>query len=416
MKITVIGGGTAGFYSALISAFLGNKVTLIEKEDKLGGVCVNYGCIPSKAMYHLLHSITVLQSYRKIVNTSLEELQQFAKEASNKVSKGMEYTLEDNGVEIIHAKGSYRSGKILANNESINTDKVIIATGTSSNKPTPGYEDLPFLTSDFNSAIVIGATFGGIELAWLLKSMKKEVTVVEKMDKILPSPDIDDEIRNAVYNYLRRLGIKLVLSAQAQKIEKDKVVLVNGETLKADIVFSAFGRYPAIEGFEELPHSKGLIVNEYLETPISNIFGAGDIIGTHTATEAVYGGTIASLNAFGLRKRFNTQAMPYVIYTKPEIAYAGRIEGNCVKTNVASLSRGAADKEFEGFLKLCEKDGYLVGAQAFMEDAEDVIANISVLIRLKVKLDDILDIVYPHPSYLESILEAVRSLSLKRKT
>ncbi|MBP1357520.1 MAG: NAD(P)/FAD-dependent oxidoreductase [Sulfolobus sp.] len=415
MKITVVGGGTAGFYSALISSFLGNKVTLIEKEERLGGVCVLYGCVPSKAIYHMLHSVLSLRSYGKSIDVDFHEIQKVAKEASERVSKGMEYTLEDNDVEIIHAKGSYRSGSILANNETISTDKAIIATGTTSNKPTPGYEDLPSLSKEFSSAIVIGATFGGVELAWLLRSMKKDVTVVEKMNQIFPSPDIDNEIRVAVYNYLRRIGVKFILSAEAKKIEQDKVILSDDKVISADIVFSAFGRYPALAGFEELPHSKkGLVVNEYLETPVKNILAAGDIAGTHTATEAIYGGIIAALNATGFRKHFNLEGIPYVIYTKPQIAYAGKVEGKCVKVNVAELSRSATDKESEGFLKLCIKDNYIVGAQAFMENAEDIIGTVSSLIRLKVKLEDAMDLAFPHPTYLEIISEAIRRVSLSR--
>lgn len=417
MRITVIGGGTAGFYSALISSFLGNKVTLIEKEERLGGVCVLYGCVPSKAMYHILHSILLIRNYGKNLGIDFHELQRVAKEASERVSKGMEYILQDNDVEIIHGKGSYRSGNILVNNETISTDKAIIATGTTSNKPTPGYEDLPSLSKEFSSAIIIGATFGGVELAWLLRSMKKDVIVIEKMDQILPSQDIDNEIRVAVYNYLRRMGVKFLLSAEAKKIEQDKVVLLDDKVINADIVFSAFGRYPALEGFEELPHSKkGLVVNEYLETPAKNILAAGDIAGTHTATEAIYGGTIASLNASGFRKYFNLDGIPYVIYTKPQIAYAGKIEGKCVKVNVAEITRSATDKEFEGFLKLCVKDNHIIGAQAFMENAEDIIGAISSLIRLKAKLEDAIDLVFPHPTYLEIISEAIRRIAFSGKT
>lgn len=406
MKISVVGSGPAGIYSSLELAKRGHKVILIEKEDRLGGTCVLYGCIPSKAMLNPIHLLAGMEKIgKKDIKINMEELRKLGQESSFRISKGIEYMLEDSGVEVIHGTASLRSGMLNVNNESIQTDYIVLATGTYREriKGIIYSEDLPYLNKDFNSVILIGGDVGGIEFGWMLRKLGKEVILIDKQSTLLPY--LDKDISNAITTYFEKIGIKLYLNRTVKEMKENEVILDNGERLTADVVYMTFGRKPSISGFEEVKHDPFIIVDEYLRTSVSNIFAAGDVIGTHTAHEAMYAGKIAAMNILGYKKKFNKNGIPKVIYIHPTIAYVGKMEGNCIRYNLASLPRAVTEKETDGFLKICVKDDKIVGAQAFMKDAEEVISLISLLIRLNIKISDIKDFVAPHPSYIEAVTE-----------
>ncbi|MCY0883946.1 MAG: FAD-dependent oxidoreductase, partial [Acidianus infernus] len=152
MNITIIGSGPAGIYSAIASAKLGNKVRLIEKNDKLGGTCVLYGCIPSKAMLHPLFLKYFAEETGRELNFSFSEIQKIAKNVVNRLSKGVEYMLESYGIEVIHGKAQLKGGNIQVGGQTIPSDKLIVATGTE--KPqiegTIASDDLPYLDKEFS--------------------------------------------------------------------------------------------------------------------------------------------------------------------------------------------------------------------------------------------------------------------------
>ncbi|AOL16903.1 pyridine nucleotide-disulfide oxidoreductase [Sulfolobus sp. A20] len=408
MRIGVIGSGPAGVSASLELAKRGHKVTLVEKEDRLGGTCVLYGCIPSKAMLNPIHLLTSMEKVgKRDVSFSLDELKKLGKEASSRISKGVEYLLEDNGVEVVHGNASLRSGVLNVNNESLNPDYIIIATGTYRER-TRGIiysEDLPYLDRDFNSVILVGGDVGGIEFGWLLRKIGKEVFLIDKQNSLLPY--LDKDISNTITNYFSRIGVKLYLGRIVKEMKENEVILDNGERLTADVVYMTFGRKPSIDGFEEIKHNPFIQVDEYLRTSLSNVFAAGDIIGTHTAHEASYAGKIAALNIVGERKVFNTLGIPKVVYTHPTIAYVGRMEGQCVKFSLSNLGRAIVEKETDGILKICVENDRIVGAQAFMKDAEEVISLISLMIRFNMSVNELKDFVAPHPSYIEAITEVL---------
>ncbi len=408
MRIGVIGSGPAGVSASLELAKRGHKVTLVEKEERLGGTCVLYGCIPSKAMLNPVHLLTSMEKVgKKDISFSLDELKKLGKEASSRISKGVEYLLEDNGVEVIHGNASLRSGVLNVNNESLKLDYIIIATGTYRER-TKGIiysEDLPYLDKDFNSVILVGGDVGGIEFGWLLRKIGKEVFLVDKQNSLLPY--LDRDISSTITNYFSKIGVKLYLGRIVKEMKEKEVILDNGERLTADVVYMTFGRKPSINGFEEIKHNPFVQVDEYLRTSLSNVFAAGDIIGTHTAHEATYAGKIAALNVMGGKNVFNTLGIPKVVYTHPTIAYVGRMEGQCIKYSLSSLGRAIVEKETDGILKICIDNDRIVGAQAFMKDAEEVISLISLMIRFNMRISDIKDFVAPHPSYIEAITEVL---------
>ena len=410
--IIVVGGGPAGIYGAITASLLGEKVKLIEEKEKLGGTCVLYGCIPAEAMVHPLTIKYSLERLGKNIEFTYGELTKLAQDAINRISKGVEYMLESAGVEIINGKAALKGMEIEVSGQTYRPDKILIATGTLKPevKGAITSDDLPYLDKDFKKVVVIGGGVGGIDYAWLLHKAGKEVHLVEKESLLLAKHDQD--LRNAVTNYFKRIGINLHLNTEA-KIEEGKVKLSNGEEIQADYIVISFGRKPNLIGFESIPHKYFIDVNEYMETQIKNVYAAGDVTGSFTAHEAMHKGYVAGLNMKGIRKSYNGNAIPKVISTSPQIAYVGNTDrGKCVKIDMTSLPRAIADKETEGFVKVCEDNGKIIGAVAFSERAEEIISLIALGIKLNASIDNLIDFHYPHPSYLEIIWEALREIKL----
>ncbi|AKA74541.1 NAD(P)/FAD-dependent oxidoreductase [Saccharolobus solfataricus] len=406
MKVVIIGAGPAGVYSALTLSKHA-KVTLIEREEKLGGTCVLYGCIPTKSI------LSQLIISRQASNMSLNTLREYALTSINTISKSLEHLLNSHGIEVIHANGFLRSSMVHASNTSLAADKVLVSTGTRRERlgKVKFTEDLAYTNEDYNKVVIVGGDAGGIELGWMMKKLGKEVHLIDKNDLLLQN--IDRTLSEIVTNFLSQIGIKLYLGKKVSKIDETSVTLEDNQKISGDAVFVTFGRKPNIEGFEEIPHEKYIYVDEYLRTQIPNIYAAGDIIGTFTAHEAIYAGIIAAKNMLGEKREFIVEGIPKVIYIYPQIAYVGTTNGNCVTFNTLNLTRTIVERESEGFLKICERDNRVIGAVAFMPYAEDVISLISVLIRYQISLKDTIDLVMPHPSYLEAITEALNMLQSK---
>ncbi|BCS91702.1 NAD(P)/FAD-dependent oxidoreductase [Metallosphaera javensis (ex Sakai et al. 2022)] len=408
MKLTVVGSGPAGLYSALTASEQGAKVTLVDRSERLGGTCVLFGCIPSKAMMSPLFLSYAARKYGKSVEFSYSELEDLARSVVQRVSKGVEYMLESAGVEVVRGEAELHSGKVQVGGQSLESDAVVVATGTE--KPNiPGTiasDDLHFLDRGFNSVLLIGGGVGGVEYGWLLHLAGKKVTIVEREDQLLPGHDRD--LRVSVTSHFKRLGIDVRTNSTAEISERVKI---NGQPGDFDLVVFTFGRKPAVKGFEDLVGNKWISVNEYMETKVNRVYAAGDVTGTFTAHEAIHKGIVAGLNATGLRRRYRGDAVPKVLYTHPEIAYVGATEGKCVKLSMTEVVRAVAEKSTEGFIKVCvNEDGTLRGGVAFSERAEDIISMLALLMQLHVNVQDARELMVPHPSYLEGLWEALRRL------
>jgi dihydrolipoamide dehydrogenase len=407
MRFAVIGSGPAGLYAALTLAQRA-KVTLIEQNEKLGGTCVLYGCIPGKAMLKAASLSAQAERLGKRLEFTFNEAQALARRASELISKGEEYLLSDAGVEVVHGRATLTGGTLRVNNETLRVDGVIVATGTKRPEGT-ATDDLPYL-NDFHRIAVIGGGIGGVEYAWLLRKLGKEVHVYEAEDLLLPKHDPD--LRRAVTSHFQKLGVRLHLKARA-RVEGNKVITEEG-TQEFDVVLFSFGRKPNLEGIEVPTDERGFVrVDQFMFTGISNVYAAGDVTGSFTAHEAMRKGIVAALNLLGQRTAYDGTSVPKVIYTHPQIAYFGDVSnGDCVKVQVASLPRAVAEKESEGFVKVCFKEGRLAGTVAFSPEAEGVV-TLASLMRGK-RAEEILLEQIPHPSYLEAIWEAARQYLVKK--
>ncbi|BBG28272.1 FAD-dependent oxidoreductase [Sulfuracidifex tepidarius] len=415
--ITVIGGGPAGIYASIEAAKRGAKVTLIEREDRLGGTCTLYGCIPTKSMLYPLNIRNSIDKIGGSASISTDTLQQLAKGSIERLSKGIESILESMDINVVHGKGFLRSGKVNINNESVDSDAVIITTGTE-RKREEGLiysEDLHEVDLSFRSIGIIGGDVGGLESAWMLKELGKEVYLIDRSPFLLSY--LDNDMRSSITNFFKKIGIKVILNTEVKEIAKKgesfSLSLSDGITISVERVLKSFGRYPATEGID-LPKERYIKVDDYLRTGVNNIYAAGDVIGTHTAHSAIHAGKIAGSNATGSKLLFNREAIPHVVYTKPEIAYTGIMEGNCVKLQAASNGREIIERETQGFLKLCSSNDRLISAEAFMEGAEYVISIASLMIRMHLTLPQLMDFIPPHPSTFELLKDGIELLANKK--
>ncbi|MEL9969559.1 MAG: NAD(P)/FAD-dependent oxidoreductase [Metallosphaera sp.] len=407
MNLTVVGSGPGGIYAALAASQKGAKVTLVEKQERLGGTCVLYGCIPSKAMIAPLATRYLAGKFGKDISFSYEELQTIAENVVRRASKGVEYMLENGGVNVIHGQAELRSGKINVGAQSLDSDSIVIASGTEKPqvKGTIASDDLHFIKKKFSKVLLIGGGVGGVEYGWLLAMTGKKVTIVERDELLLPKHDID--LRRSVTSHFKRLGIDVRTNSLAEIGDQIKI---NGEEEDFDLVVLTFGRKPALKGFEELSDGNWIEVDSFMRTKLNNVYAAGDVTGSFTAHEAIHKGIVAGLNAVGEKVSYDKMVIPKVLYTHPEIAYVGKTEGTCVKVSMAEVIRAVAEQSTDGFIKVCAKGENITGGVAFSERAEDIISSLALLMQLNVNVDIASKLIMPHPSYLEGLWEALRRL------
>ena len=450
--IAILGGGPGGYVAAIKAAQLGFNACVIEK-DNLGGICLNWGCIPTKA---LLKSAEV---YDLIVNKSkdfginvnevsfdFEKIIKRSRTVSKRVTKGVEYLLKKNKIDRIKGFGKLTSqNEITVFDEGKNeiakiiSEKIIIATGARPKSiPAIPVDRKRIITSSEamtlneipNEMIIIGAGAIGVEFAYFYSVLGVKVTIIEMLDTILPVEDRDssDLLKR---NFAKR-GIKILTNTTVEKAEvKDKIVEVSiktqekKETLKADIVLNAIGVTGNVEGFglEELGielYKNHIKVNkETYETNIKNIYAIGDVIGpprlAHVASEE---GIKCVENIKGLKSvPIDYNSIPGCTYCQPQVASIGLTEAKAIEEGIkikvgkfpfSASGKSAAIGEREGFVKIIfdEKYGELLGAHIVGNEATELIAELGLAKEMEADYKTIVNTIHAHPTLSESIMEA----------
>ena len=446
--VIVIGGGPGGYVSAIRSSQLGGKSILIERSE-LGGVCTNVGCIPTKT---LLRGVELLSEIKESndfgVNFSnlshnYPNLLQKKNEVINRLRAGINFLLKSNNVEIIKATGILSSEnqvelhKELAESPIILSAKsIVIATGSRYNIPNiPGIELEEVLTSDKllsleqipKSILIIGGGPEGAEFASILSNLGCEVIIIELLENLLPSEDKD--LGSRLYRIFEKQKIKIFTSSKVKKIIKNNEnldVVVDTQdkeiTFNVEKVLLASGRRPNIEniGLDKLGvnfSSQGIIVNDFMETNIKNIFAIGDVVGGGLAHIAFEGGFTAAENAMGLNSKITLSNIPRCIYTIPEIAAVGLTENEAIGKNYKisigrfnSQASGRAHTQgyTEGFIKLiCETEsGKILGAHIINKSASEIISEVTLALQLNARAQDLAETIHTHPTLSEGIKEA----------
>lgn len=404
----IVGSGPAGFTSALLAAEKGLKVILFEK-DKIGGVCLNKGCIPTKTIMHSAELYKDIKSAESIGIVANDVNFDFAKvmERKNKVVEMLRNALTKNlqskGIQIIEGEAKVIAEKTIeANGETYFCEKIIMATG-SEPKALRGleYDHKFILNSDDlfemkeapKSVVIIGAGAEGIEWARIFKDIDVDVTVVEATGKILSIAD--DEVSKYVERLFKMRKIGLKLSTTVEKIENKKVTLSNGEILEPDFVLVAIGRTP------NKPEASGKVIH------------LGDACGQlMLANFGMY-----QARALMSETPFDNVFIPSVVYGIPEIAWIGANEqdlpaGSYQKSvlPIRTLGKAHCDNDIDGFIKVLSYDNKIIGAHIISKEASAMIHQFAIAMQNEISIEDLKQVCFAHPTYSEGVYESILAL------
>jgi len=440
--IVVIGGGPAGYVAAIHAAHLGAKAALVEK-DRLGGTCLNRGCIPTKA---LARSAEVLLETRQAKDFGIEAhtiridfpgIMAHKSKSVNQLVSGVEQLMKANKIRVCRGPGRILSPHLIGvNDEEIVTRKVVIATGSESTPLPVTGGDLPgVLTTDDileltelpESLVVIGGSHVGVEFASIFNALGTKVTIVKR--RPLRLEPVDEEIGRRFAQTLQRRGVEVIIGAAVKAIEKKGAVLrVLWDTPEGEqgvdgrVVLMATGRAPYtggldLSGIGIQMDGKAIRVNEYLETNIKDVYAVGDVLGKNMlAHVASYEGEVAVENALGRSREADYRAVPNCVFCHPEIAGVGITEKEASEGSIpykvskfpfAACGRAVAMGQTAGMAKMiCRAgDGVVLGMHIMGPHASDLIAEGALAIRLGLTAEDIVHTIHAHPTLPEAVRE-----------
>ena len=446
--LIVIGSGPGGYVTAIRASQLGLKTAIIEKES-LGGICLNWGCIPTKALLksaQVFEYINKASTYGIQVNGSnldFVEVIKRSRDIANGMSKGIEYLMKKNKIDVIFGHGKITepekvevtsSGK----KQTYKSTHIILATGARSrvlpNIPQDGskvigYREAMTLKEIPKKLVIIGSGAIGVEFAYFYATMGSEVTIVEYQKNIVPIEDND--ISKQLQRSFKKLGIKILTQTSVEKVDvKDKCIVHaktkdSEQTIDCDVVLSAVGIEANIEGIglEELGVSienGRVIVDKFYRTNIPGIYAIGDMLPTQALAHVASAEGILCVEKITGHdvEPLNYSNIPGCTYCSPEIASVGLTEekakelGYEVKVGKFPFSasgKASAAGHKDGFVKVVfdAKYGEWLGCHMIGYNVTEMIAEAVVARRLETTGMEILKSVHPHPTMSEAVMEAV---------
>ncbi|WP_407517076.1 dihydrolipoyl dehydrogenase [Elizabethkingia anophelis] len=448
--IIVIGSGPGGYVTAIRASQLGFKTAIIEKEN-LGGICLNWGCIPTKA---LLKSAQVFKYIEHAEEYGLNKVEpsfefpniiQRSRGVANKMSKGIEFLMKKNKIDVILGTAKVLPGKKVevtdaeGKKQTYAGQNIIIATGARSRelpnlpqdgKKVIGYRQALSLPEQPKSMIVVGSGAIGVEFAYFYSSLGTKVTVVEFLPNIVPLED--EEVSKHLEKSLKKAGIEVMTNSSVESVDttgegvKAKVKTAKGEViLEADVVLSAVGIQANIEniGLEEvgIKTDKGrVLVNEWYQTNVSGYYAIGDIIPTQALAHVASAEGITCVEKIkGMHvDKIDYGNIPGCTYCLPEIASVGLTEkqakekGYEIKVGKFPFSasgKATANGDTDGFVKVIfdAKYGEWLGCHMIGTGVTEMVAEAVVARRLETTGHEIIKSIHPHPTLSEAIMEAV---------
>jgi len=455
--VIVIGSGPGGYPAAIRASQLGLKVAIVEKES-LGGVCLNWGCIPTKALIKSAQVYDYVKHSANYgitttgVNHDFGAVIKRSRGVADKMSKGVQFLMKKNKIEVIMGYGKVLSrGKVEVKDaegktQVVDTKYIIIATGgrtkelpnlKQDGKKVIGYREAMVLPTQPKSMIIVGSGAIGVEFAYVYNSMGTKVTIVEFLPRIVPVED--EDISRELEKQYRKQGIEIMTNASVESLDtsgalvKAKVKQLDGSfvTLEADIVLSAVGVVANIEniGLEQngIKTDKGrVIVDKYQQTSIASIYAIGDCSpGQALAHVAAKEGINAAEHIAYQEKKHNHipegidyNNIPGCTYCIPEIASVGYTEkaakeaGYEVKVGkfpFMASGKASASGATEGFVKVIfdAKYGEFLGCHMIGMNVTEMIAEAVVARKLETTSHELLNAIHPHPTMSEGLKEAV---------
>lgn len=443
--IIVLGSGPGGYVAAIRASQLGFKTAIVEKEN-LGGVCLNWGCIPTKALLKSAQVFNYLkdaESYGLVaenVNQDFNKVIDRSRDVAGGMSKGVQFLMKKNKIDVIEGTGKLKPGKkIEVNGKDISADHIIIATGARSRelpnlkqdgKKIIGYREALSLKKQPKSMIVVGSGAIGVEFAHFYNALGTEVTIVEYLPNLVPLED--EEVSKQFERSFKKSGIKVMTNSSVEKVDtsgkgvKATVKTKKGEEiLEAEIVLSAVGISANIEniGLEDVGiiTDKGkIIVNEWYQTNIPGYYAIGDVVpGPALAHVASAEGITCVEKIKDLQvEPIDYGNIPACTYASPEIASVGLTEkqakeaGYDIKVGKFPFSasgKASASGEKDGFVKVIfdSKYGEWLGCHMIGAGVTDMIAEAVLGRKLETTGYEVLKTIHPHPTMSEAVMEAV---------
>lgn len=418
----IIGAGPGGYSTAIRLAQKEKKVLLIEK-DRIGGECLNYGCIPSKALIELSHSVSYLNEMPGVdmtLNLNMEEWQQWKWNMIEKLTGGVETLCKAYGVQIEKGEASIMDrNRVSVNGTEFTCSNLVIATGSSpvrfeSMKEVLFNREMLDIKEIPEQLVIIGGGYIGIELGTAFAKLGSAVTIVEMMDGVLPG--VDRDLVRHVERRLRDLNVRVLTSTRVESVDKEgdyTVTLSNDEKLKADAVLLTVGRRPNTTGFGlenlDLEMENGFIrTNSRKQTSVDGVYAIGDVSGQPMlAHKAFYDADVAADNIAGGSAEVEYKAMPYVIYSDPEISYTGELTGKFSSFPAGANGRSLGMNNRLGTYRLYyDERGFVKGAGIVAPHSSELISEVTLAIESGLMAMDIGLTIHPHPTISEGLKEA----------
>ena len=458
--VVVIGSGPGGYVSAIRCSQLGMKTAIIEKYTTMGGTCLNVGCIPSKALLDSSHHFEEASKNfsNHGININGEISLDFSKMISRKndivsqTTKGIEFLMKKNNIKVYNGFGSFvdkNKVKIKSSDEEIviESKNIIIATGS---KPS----SLPFIKLDKERVItstealnlkeipkhliIIGGGVIGLELGQVYKRLGAEVSIVEYMDKIIPT--MDSGLSKELTKIFKKQKLKIHTSHKVTSVERvndnvrvmaedknGKLIEFNGDYCLLSIGRSAYTDGLNLESIGLKTNDKGQIqVNDKLQTKHSNIYAIGDVVkGAMLAHKAEEEGVLVAEIISGQKPHIDYNLIPGVVYTWPEVASVGKTEDYLKENNIEyklgqfpmrALGRSRASSDLDGFVKiLADKNtDEIIGVHMIGARCADLISEAVIAMEYRASAEDIARISHAHPTYSEAIKEAALAATENR--
>lgn len=449
--VAIIGSGPGGYVAAIRCAQLGMKTAIIEKYTTLGGTCLNVGCIPSKALLSSSHHYEEATKHFEEhgieipgdIKVNLEKMIARKQAVVDQTTGGIDYLMKKNEIDVYEGLGSFKDAthiKIEGKDAGeIEAKNIIIATGS---KPS----NLPFITLDKERVItstealklkeipkhmiVIGGGVIGLELGQVYYRLGSEVTVIEYMDRIIPT--MDAGLSKELNKVFKKAKCNMMMSHKVQSVErKGDEVIVKAENKKGDIVefkgdycLVSVGRRPYTDGLNAEAagvkiNGKGQVeVNEHLQTSASNIYAIGDVIkGAMLAHKAEEEGVFVAETIAGQKPHIDYNLIPGVVYTWPEVAAVGKTEEELKSDNIdykvgqfpfRALGRARASGDLDGFVKILadKTTDEVLGVHMIGARCADLIAEAVTAMEYRASAEDISRMSHAHPTFAEAVKEA----------
>ncbi|MBT8325659.1 MAG: dihydrolipoyl dehydrogenase [Winogradskyella sp.] len=459
--VAIIGSGPGGYVAAIRCSQLGMKTALVEKYSTLGGTCLNVGCIPSKALLSSSHHYEEATKHfadhgievPSDIKVNLEKMIARKQSVVDQTTSGIDFLMKKNEIDVYEGLGSFKDAthvNIKKNDDSTETieaKNIIIATGS---KPS----NLPFITLDKERIItstealklkeipkhlvIIGGGVIGLELGQVYYRLGAEVTVIEYMDRILPT--MDAGLSKELNKVFKKAKCNMLMSHKVTSVErKGKQVIIKAENkkgenveIKGDYCLVSVGRRPYTDGLNAEAagvkiNDKGQVeVNDHLQTNIKNIYAIGDVVrGAMLAHKAEEEGVFVAETIAGQKPHIDYNLIPGVVYTWPEVAAVGKTEEELKDANVdykvgqfpfRALGRARASGDIDGFVKILadKKTDEVLGVHMIGARCADLIAEAVTAMEFRASAEDISRYSHAHPTFAEAVKEAALAATENR--